>query len=83
MMNYSGNVKTGKTFTLNISTAYKNIAHRYAIFLCSLDYLTRPSRVAGIGRLSAGANMAMKPFVKRVITIFATNASFLRVISIF
>ena len=40
-------------------------------------------RVAGLGRLSAGANMAMKPFVKRVITIFATNASFLRVISIF
>ena len=31
----------------------------------------------------AGANMAMKPFVKRVITIFATNASFLRVISNF
>ena len=23
-------------------------------------------RVAGLGRLSAGANMAMKPFVKRV-----------------
>ena len=38
-------------------------------------------RVAGLGRLSAGANMAMKPFVKRVITIFATNASFLRVIA--
>ena len=30
-----------------------------------------------------GAKMAMKPFVKRVFTIFATNASFLRVISIF
>ena len=41
------------------------------------------SRVAGIGRLSAGAKMAMKPFVKRVFTIFATNASFLRVISNF
>ena len=40
-------------------------------------------RVAGLGRLSAGANMAMKPFVKCVITIFATNASFLRVISNF
>ena len=40
-------------------------------------------RVAGLGRLSAGAKMAMKPFVKRVITIFATNASFLRVISNF
>ena len=39
--------------------------------------------VAGLGRLSAGAKMAMKPFVKRVFTIFATNASFLRVISNF
>ena len=33
--------------------------------------------------LTTRANMAMKPFVKRVITIFATNASFLRVISNF
>ena len=41
------------------------------------------SRVAGLGGLSAGTNMAMKPFVKRVIIIFATNASFLRVISNF
>ena len=38
-------------------------------------------RVAGLGRLSAGAKMAMKPSVKCVITIFATNASFLRVIA--
>ena len=36
------------------------------------------NRVAGLGRLSAGAKMAMKPFVKRVFTIFATNAAFLR-----
>ena len=43
----------------------------------------RSMRVAGLGRLSAGAKMAMKPFVKRVFTIFATNASFLRVISNF
>ena len=41
------------------------------------------ARVAGLGKLSAGAKMAMKPFVKRVFTIFATNASFLRVISNF
>ena len=40
-------------------------------------------RVAGLGRLSSGAKMAMKPFVKSVFTIFATNASFLRVISNF
>ena len=38
-------------------------------------------RVAGLGRLSAGAKMAMKPFVKRVFTIFATNASFMCVIA--
>ena len=47
------------------------------------DPIIITTRVAGLGRLSAGANMAMKPFVKRVITIFATNASFLRVISNF
>ena len=41
------------------------------------------ARVAGLGRLSAGAKMALKPFVKRVFSIFATNASFLRVISNF
>ena len=37
---------------------------------------SKSTRVAGLGRLSAGAKMAMKPFVKRVFTIFATNASF-------
>ena len=47
------------------------------------DFAIISTRVAGLGRLSAGANMAMKPFVKRVITIFATNASFLRIISNF
>ena len=31
-------------------------------------------RVAELGSLSSGAKMAMKIFVKRVITIFATNA---------
>ena len=44
-------------------------------------YLELGVRVAGLGRLSAGAKMAMRPFVKRVFTIFATNASFLRVIA--
>ena len=39
------------------------------------------SRVAGLGRLSAGAKMAMEAFVKRVFTIFATNASFLCIIA--
>ena len=47
------------------------------------NIITTPARVAGLGRLSAGAKIATKPFVKRVFTIFATNASFLRVISNF
>ena len=37
------------------------------------------ARVAGVGSLSARANMAIRIFVKRVFTIFATNASFLRI----
>ena len=52
----------------------------YAV-LAFIDHPIETSRVAGLGRLSAGAKKAMKPFVKRVFTIFATNASFLRVIS--
>ena len=39
------------------------------------------TRVAELGSLSSGAKMAMKMFVKRVFTIFASNASFLRVIA--
>ena len=46
-------------------------------------YIYTSCRVAGLGRLSAGAKMAMKPFVKHVFTIFTTNKSFLRVISNF
>ena len=32
-------------------------------------------KVAELGSLSSGAKMAMKIFVKRIFTIFATNAS--------
>ena len=39
------------------------------------------NRVAELGSLPSGAKMAMKIFVKRVVTIFASNASFLRVIA--
>ena len=39
------------------------------------------SRVAELGSLSSGEEMDMKIFVKRVFTIFATNASFLCVIA--
>ena len=38
-------------------------------------------RVAEVGSISARAKMAIKSFVKRVSTFFATNASFLRVIA--
>ena len=41
----------------------------------------QPPRVAELGSLSSGAKMAMKIFVKRVFTILASNASFLRVIA--
>ena len=39
------------------------------------------SRVAELGSLSSGAKRPMKVFVKRVFTIFASNATFLRVIA--
>ena len=39
------------------------------------------SRVAELDSLSSGAKMAMKIFVKRVFKIFATKASFWRVIA--
>ena len=38
-------------------------------------------RVAELGSLSSGAKMALKIFVKRVFTIFASNASVLLVIA--
>ena len=38
-------------------------------------------RVAELDSLSSGAKMAMKIFVKRIFTISATNATFLRVIA--
>ena len=43
--------------------------------------IEKPDRVAELGSLSSGAKMAMKIIVKRVFTIFASNASFLRVIA--
>ena len=38
-------------------------------------------RVAEVGSLSARARMGMKIFVRHVFAIFATNASFLRIIA--
>ena len=43
-------------------------------------YIVIYIRVAELGSLSSGAKMAVKIFVKRIFTIFATKASFLRVI---
>ena len=39
------------------------------------------NKVAEVGSLSVRAKMAMKIFVGRIFAIFATNASFLRVIT--
>ena len=47
------------------------------ILMLKLDVI----RVAELGSLSSGAKMALEIFVKRVFTIFATNALFLRVIA--
>ena len=52
-------------------TPYKNI----------MNIMLQKSRVAELGSFSLGAKMAMKIFVKRIFTIFASNASFLRVIA--
>ena len=52
----------------------QNLGHVYHI-RCTL------SRVAELGSLSSREKMAMKIFVKRMFTIFATNATFLRVIA--
>ena len=46
----------------------------------SFSFILGP-RVAEVGSLSAGAKMALKVFVRRLFAIFATNASFLRVIT--
>ena len=47
------------------------------ILMLKLDVI----RVVELGSLSSGAKMALEIFVKRVYTIFTTNASFLRVIA--
>ena len=76
----------GNSWVLSCSNNAGPYFGKGASFLGNLtlpDYNMLLPRVAGFGRLSAGAKMAMKPFIKRVFTSFATNASFLRVISNF
>ena len=53
----------------------------YSVGKCKQVLFNCFSRVAELGSLSSGAKMAMKTFVKRVFTIFATNASFLCIIA--
>ena len=53
--------------------------HSRVIWECRIAVCKTRIRVAEIGSLSSKAKMAMEIFVKREITIFATNASFLRV----
>ena len=72
-----------ETYNLVQKATINETIFESALKLALVMQIFLSSRVAGLGRLSAGANMAMKPFVKRVITIFATNASFLRAISNF
>ena len=49
--------------------------------LHQIRWVREGERVAEVGSLSSKAKMAMKFFVKRVFTIFATNASVLRTIA--
>ena len=70
------NLGIAKIGLTSISIAKKSSKHR--VFLSEFLFLIR---VAELGNLSSGAKMAMKIFVKRVFTIFVSNASFLRVIA--
>ena len=49
--------------------------------VCKRRFILIEFRMAEVGSLSARAKMATKVFVRRVFAIFATNASFLRVIA--
>ena len=70
------NLGIAKIGLTSISIAKKSSKHR--VFLSEFLFLIR---VAELGNLSSGAKKAMKIFVKRVFTIFASNASFLHVIA--
>ena len=70
----------GETFSYKDRVAQEkevfDIKDRFAIIL---KYAL--TRVAEVGSLSSGAKMVIKTFIKRVFTIFATNASFMGVIA--
>ena len=58
-----------------------NVVKNIPFFFLQINQLMLPIRMAEVGSLLARVKMAIKIFVKRVFTIFATNASFLRVIA--
>ena len=69
----ASNVAVGSVINLDFPILY--------ILYGNKELLLLQARVAELGSLSSGAKMAMKILVKRVFTIFASNASFLRVIA--
>ena len=86
---YSGRPETAKTNNRNIKkqiTPSKYCVQKWWLKQWKpkhfKDVLNLSFRVVEVGSLSSKAKMAMKIFVKRVFTIFATNASFLCVILI-
>ena len=70
-----------KTWCLTDSYLELQLLQPLRCFSLHLLFWLFNNRVAELGSLSSGAKMAMKIFVKRVFTIFALNASFLRVIA--
>ena len=87
LSSYRGSQQILKTINERVIINFRDKSDVFFIFMIKCHdiswFVMQCHRVAGLGRLSAGAKMGMKPFVKRVSTIFATNASFLRVISNF
>ena len=53
----------------------------FILLVLTTHSLVQQARVAGIGSISARAKMTIETFIKRVFTIFATNALFWRVIA--
>ena len=53
----------------------------FILLVLTTHSLVQRARVAEVGSFSARAKMTIETFVKRVFTIFATNALFLRVIA--
>ena len=70
-----------QTFLSVISAVYSSRTQNKSNIVLNFKDVLSSIRVAELGSLSSGAKMATKIFVKRVFIIFATKASFLRVIA--